>query len=218
MKWRVFHFWDVWKVYCWELVCGGLRWLRLYLRFWEVRWRLRSRGFQDEVYFSIRNAYQRYASVAEKFGGHIQTLRVFLRRLSLGWYFGIRWAFWGRAKVVPTVWRPLDRARGQTWIARWKKSQKVIVKVSTSAFILYKSPANSAKPSGQLPLINFCNLDQNQYRNWAAAAPGGGRGACRCEALTECLVWVEPHWDLLSDEMSNSHGLLQYRTEKNKIP
>ena len=32
------------------------------------------------VYFSIRNAYQRYASVAGKFGGHIQTLRVFLRR------------------------------------------------------------------------------------------------------------------------------------------
>ena len=61
-----------------------------------------------------------------------------------------------------------------------KKGQKVIVKVSTPAFILYRSPASSAKPSGQLPLINFCNLDQNQYRNWAAAGARGGGGACRC--------------------------------------
>ena len=169
----------MWKVYCWELVCGGLRWLRFFLRFSKVRWRLKSNGRGNPVYFSIRNPYQRYASVAEKFGGHIQTLRVFLRRLLLGWYFGIRWAFWGRAKVVPTVWRPLDRARGQTWIARWKKSQKVIVKVWTSAFILYKSPANSAKPSGQHPLINFCNLDQNLYRNGATAGAFGRGGACR---------------------------------------
>jgi hypothetical protein len=59
-----------------------------------------------------------------------------------------------------------------------EKSPKVIVKVSTSAFILFRSPANSAKPSGQLPLINFCNLDQNQFRNWAAAgARGRGGGA-----------------------------------------
>ena len=90
---QFFHFWDGWKVYCWELVWGGLRWLRLFLKLWKVRWRLKSKGQQAPVYFSIRKAYQRYASVAGKFGGHIQTLRVLLRRLSLAWNFGIFSAF-----------------------------------------------------------------------------------------------------------------------------
>ena len=165
--------WDVWKVYCWERGCGGVRWLRFFLRFSKVRWRLASTGCQDAVYFSIRNPYQRYASVAESLGGHIQTLRVFLRRLSLGRYFGIRWAFWGRAKGAPTVWRPLARPRGQTWIARWKISQKVIVKFSTSAFIVYRSPANSAKPCTEK--IKDLNIWRKQkaldWQTWLMEVP-----------------------------------------------